>query len=231
MKVLAVVPAYNEEGSIESLVADIREELPEADILVVNDGSTDHTARILNEAGVEHLDMPFNMGIGGAVLAGMRYFLEGDYEILVRMDGDGQHPPGEARKLVEAVESGNDMAVGSRYIGEGGDYTSLTRMLGIRMLSNISRYVLGRRFTDNTSGFRSFGRSAVEYLVLDYPHDFPEPEEIYILQKGGYDIVEIPVRMRERTSGITSINMLKTWYFFVKVLLTIFIKYTLGGRR
>lgn len=232
MKLLAIVPAYNEEGSLPALLDAVRAALPEADILVVNDGSTDGTGAVVSGApGIRYLDLPFNMGIGGAVYAGMRYFLAHDYEILLRLDGDGQHPPEEAPPLIREVAAGADMAVGSRYILEGGAYSSTIRMMGIKLLEGISRLMLGRGFTDNTSGFRAFSRRAVEFLASDYPDDFPEPEEIYILQKNGFRIVEVPVVMKERTAGISSISIVKTWYFLVKVLLTIFVKYTLGGKR
>ncbi|MDD3643137.1 MAG: glycosyltransferase family 2 protein [Candidatus Krumholzibacteria bacterium] len=232
MKLLAIVPAYNEEGSLPGLIESIRAHLPEADILVVNDCSTDGTAGVVSSAaGIEYLDLPFNMGIGGAVYAGMKYFLSRDYDILVRLDGDGQHPPEQARSLVREVAAGADMAVGSRYILQGGTYSSTMRMMGIKLLAGISRIMLGRAFTDNTSGFRAFSRRAVECLASDFPDDFPEPEEIYILHKNGFSIAEVPVVMKDRTAGISSISLLRTWYFLVKVLLTIFVKYTLGGKR
>lgn len=232
MRILAVVPAYNEEGSIVGLIEGIKAHLPGADILAVNDGSTDGTATILaRTAGIDFIDLPFNMGVGGAVLAGMRYCLERGYDVMVRLDGDGQHPPAEAAGLVAAVAAGADMAVGSRYLLADGAYSSVTRMMGIKFLEGLSRIMLGRRFTDNTSGYRAFSRRAMEFLVRDYPYDFPEPEEIYILEKGGLRIVEVPVAMQERTAGVTSINLVRTWYFLAKVLLTIFIKYTLGGRK
>lgn len=232
MKLLAVVPAFNEEGSVLSLVDGIRRHLPRADILVVNDGSTDGTGGILASAeGIGYLDLPFNMGIGSAVRAGMCYFLDYGYDVMIRLDGDGQHPPDQAVPIVDAVVDGADMAVGSRYLIEGGRYSSFTRMLGIKLLVGVSRVMLGRSFTDNTSGFRAFNRRAAACLVSDYPDDFPEPEEIYILQKNGFSIVEVPVVMQERETGTSSISLLKTWYYLVKVLLTIFVKYTLGRRR
>lgn len=232
MRLLAMAPAYNEESNIEKLIEGLRAELPEADILVINDCSTDGTERILSSmTGVSYLDLPFNMGIGGAVLSGFTYFLENGYDLLVRLDGDGQHPPSEAAKLVSAVqEDGVDAVIGSRYLVEDAAYSSKTRMLGIKLLNTMSAVILRKRFTDNTSGFRAFRRAAVEYLVKDYPSDYPEPEEIYLLTRGGYNIKEVPVKMLSREAGISSIGALSMYYFLVKVLLTIFIKYMIGGK-
>jgi glycosyltransferase involved in cell wall biosynthesis len=233
MRLLALVPAYNEEGNIEKLVDGIRSCLPEADILIVNDCSTDGTEGILSsDGGISYLDLPFNMGIGGAVLSGFAYFLENGYDTLVRLDGDGQHPPSEAVKLVSAVrEEGIDAVIGSRYLMKDAAYSSRTRMLGIKLLENMSALILGKRFTDNTSGFRAYRRRTVEYLVKDYPSDYPEPEEIYYLTRGGYEVVEVPVEMLSREAGVSSISSLNTLYYLVKVLLTIFIKYMIGGKK
>ncbi len=232
MRLLALVPAYNEEGNIEKLIDGIRAELPGADILVVNDCSTDGTGSILSSiGGIRFLDMPFNMGIGGAILSGFTYFLENGYDTLVRLDGDGQHPPSEAAKLVSVVrEEGVDAVVGSRYLVSGAAYSSRTRMLGIKLLSHLSFVILGKRFTDNTSGFRAYRRRAVDYVVKDYPSDYPEPEEIYLLTRGGFKVKEVPVTMRSREAGVSSIGTLNTIYYLVKVLLTIFIKYMIGGK-
>jgi len=232
MRLLALVPAYNEEGNIKKLIAGIRTELPGADILIVNDCSTDQTEGILSSTdGILYLDLPFNMGIGGAVLSGFTYFLENGYDFLIRLDGDGQHPPSEAVKLVSAVrEEGVDAVIGSRYLIQDAAYSSRTRMMGIKMLDRLSGVILGKRFTDNTSGFRAYRRRALEYLVRDYPSDYPEPEEIYLLIRGGYSVTEVPVKMLSREAGVSSIGTLNTLYYLVKVLLTIFVKYTIGGR-
>lgn len=232
MRLLALVPAYNEEGNIEKLIGGIKAELPGADILIINDCSTDGTERILSSTeGIRYLDLPFNMGIGGAVLSGFTYFLENGYDFLVRLDGDGQHPPAEAVKLVSAVsEDGVDAVIGSRYLVEDAEYSSKTRMLGIKFLDRLSGVILGKRFTDNTSGFRAFRRRTIEYLVNDYPSDYPEPEEIYLLTRSGYNVIEVPVKMLNREMGVSSIGALSTYYFLVKVLLTIFVKYMIGGR-
>ena len=233
MRLLVLVPAYNEEGNIGKLIEGLRSELPGAEILVINDRSTDGTDKILaSTPGITWLDMPVNMGIGGAVLSGFTYFLENGYDTVIRLDGDGQHPPSEAPKLLAALEEeGVDAVIGSRYLAGEAEYSSRTRMLGIKMLGGLSSLILGKRFTDNTSGFRAFKRRTIEYLVSDYPSDFPEPEEIYLLTRGGYEVREVPVTMLSREAGISSIGTLSTFYFLVKVLLTIFVKYMIGGKR
>jgi len=233
MKILVVIPAFNEEGSIGRLVGEIYEHIKGSDILVVNDCSTDGTGNVLKSLGsVKYLTLPFNMGIGGAVLAGFNYFLENDYDFLVRMDGDGQHPPDQAGILIDAVVNGGaDAAIGSRYLGHEKEYSSHMRRMGINLLNSLSSIILRKKFTDNTSGFRSYNRNAVRYLAADYPFDYPEPEEIYILTRKGYDVREYPVRMKARETGTSSINTLHTYYFLVRVLLTIFVKYMIGGKK
>ena len=233
MRLMVLVPAFNEEGNIEQLVADIRESLPEGEILVVNDCSTDNTGKILRRMkGIRFLNLPFNMGIGGAVLSGFNYMYENDYDLLVRLDGDGQHPADQAVSVLEPVRQGSlDAAVGSRYLDGEAAYSSFTRKLGIKLLSFLSAIILRKKMTDSTSGFRAYNRRAVEYLIRDYPFDYPEPEEIYLLSKAGFRIEEVPVVMKERETGVSSIGLIHTGYYLIKILITIIVKYAIGGRR
>ena len=233
MKIMALIPAFNEEGCIEELVGKVRDDIPGADILVINDGSTDRTSEILHSMDdLLVLDLPFNMGIGAAVLSGFCFFAENDYDIVIRMDGDGQHPPDQARQLIDAVASGEaDVAIGSRYLGEDKEYSSFIRMMGLNFLNNLTTMILRKKFTDNTSGFRAYNRKAIEFLIEDYPYDYPEPEEIYLMTRSGYTVREYPVKMKARGTGTSSINIIRTYYFLVKVLLTIFVKYMIGGKR
>lgn len=233
VRILALIPAFNEEESIPSLVSLVREHLPGADILVVNDGSSDDTsAAARREPGVRVLDLPFNMGIGAAVLSGFTFFLENKYDILVRLDGDGQHPPEMAGRLIEPV-AGNqlDAAIGSRYLDDEAAYSSVLRKLGIKFLNIVTLAILHRRMTDSTSGFRAYNRRAIELLSRDFPFDFPEPEEIFLLTKHGFRVGEVPVQMKARETGETSIGMLRTYYFLFKIVVTIFVKYAIGGVR
>jgi hypothetical protein len=233
MKILVIIPAFNEEGSIGQLVAEVREHIKGSHILVINDSSTDRTGEVLKSLdGVKFLTLPFNMGIGGAVLAGFNYFLANDYDVVIRMDGDGQHPPDQAGILIDSIISGGaDEVIGSRYLGDKKEYSSRMRMMGINLLNTLSSMILRKKVTDSTSGFRAYNRKAIEYLVSDYPVDYPEPEEIYILTRKGYEVRELPVRMKARETGTSSINTLKTYYFLVRVLLTIFVKYMIGGKK
>jgi len=232
MKGLVLIPAYNESESIYELIERVKKELPEFDILVINDCSTDGTARILGSIrGINYISLPFNMGIGGAVLTGFLYFLENNYELLIRLDADGQHPPEEARKLIYEVADGNsDIAIGSRYLNEEGKYSSFSRMLGIKMLNNLASIILRIKLTDSTSGFRAYNRNAIKFLAKDYPFDYPEPEEIYMLTRHGFKIKEVPVRMDERKSGKSSITTARTYYYLIKILLAILIKHLVGGK-
>lgn len=233
MKIMVLVPAFNEEGNIEQLVNDIRKNLPEGEILIVNDCSTDDTVNILGRMkGIRFLNLPFNMGIGGAVLSGFNYMYENGYDFLIRLDGDGQHPADQAESILGPVRDGRlDAVVGSRYLGGEASYTSFTRKLGIKLLSFLSAMILRKKMTDSTSGFRAYNRKAVEYLMRDYPFDYPEPEEIYLLTRAGFRIGEVPVIMKERESGVSSIGFIHTGYYLIKILISILVKYAIGGRR
>ena len=233
MKLMVLVPAFNEEGNIEQLVEDIHKYLPEGEILVVNDCSTDDTEKSLRRMkGVRFLSLPFNMGIGGAVLSGFNYMFENGYDRLIRLDGDGQHPPDQAVSILGPVRDGSvDVAVGSRYLDGETAYSSFTRKLGIKLLSFLSAMILRKKMTDSTSGFRAYNRKVIEFLIRDYPYDYPEPEEIYLLTKAGFRIEEVPVVMKERETGVSSIGFIHTGYFLIKILITIFVKYAIGGKR
>jgi glycosyltransferase involved in cell wall biosynthesis len=232
-KLMVLIPAYNESGNITRLIDGVKHHIPDADILVVNDCSTDGTAQIVTGLeGIGLLNLPFNMGIGGAVLSGFKYFIDNDYDVLVRLDGDGQHPPEVAGKLIDPVISGiQDVVIGSRYLDAEAAYSSPIRKLGIKFLNLLTAMILRRRMTDSTSGFRAYNRAAIEYLVRDYPFDYPEPEEIYLLTRGGFRLREVPVVMREREQGVSSINMFRTYYFLIKILITILVKHSIGGQK
>jgi glycosyltransferase involved in cell wall biosynthesis len=232
-KFMVLIPAYNEAGSIARLIEGVKSHIPGADILVVNDCSTDETGKVVRECeGVRLLNLPFNMGIGGAVLSGFTYFINHGYDALIRLDGDGQHPPEMAEVIMEPLVSGSqDAVIGSRYLDTDAAYSSPMRKLGIKFLNLLTAMILRRRVTDSTSGFRAYNRKAVEYLVRDYPFDYPEPEEIYLLTRGGFRLIEVPVVMKERQQGVSSINMVRTYYFLIKILITILVKYSIGGQK
>jgi glycosyltransferase involved in cell wall biosynthesis len=223
MSVLVIIPALNEAESIAGVISDLNANLPSADILVVDDGSVDATARIASELGVNVLRLPFNLGIGGAMQAGFLYAQRGRYDIAVQFDGDGQHLAREIEKLLKPVVAGNaDIALGSRFLGQGDYKPSFSRKVGIRIFSTILSCILGTRVTDTTSGFRAVNRRVIEFYTRSYPDDYPEVEALVLLHKAGMRIAEVPVHMRERTSGHSSITAARSVYYMVKVLLAVF---------
>ena len=228
-KLLAIVPAYNEAGAIASTVGDLRENAPEFDVVVVDDGSTDDTARVARAAGAEVIQLPFNLGIGGAVQSGYLYAQEHDYDVAVQVDGDGQHDPRELAALLEHLRStpGLNMVTGSRFHDGADDAdgyrSSASRRVGIRLFGFVLSRIVGRPVTDPTSGFRMCDRRAIELFARDYPHDFPEVEAVLMLHAHSLEGDELPVRMRARTTGVSSINASRSALYMVKVLLAIFV--------
>jgi len=219
---LIIVPAYNEAGQIVQVIENIRAHVPQADIVVVNDGSKDDTLGRAQQTGVTVLDLPYNLGIGGAVQTGYRYALKGNYDMAVQIDGDGQHDPAELGKLMRALsESGADMAVGSRFLDKQGYQSTRTRLIGIRFLSMLVSSLTGRKATDTTSGFRICGRRAIALFADRYPTDYPEVEALMLMHKHGLRFVECPVSMRPRLHGRSSITALKSVYYMIKVTLAI----------
>ena len=224
MKVLIIVPAYNEENNIEAVIADIQKHFPTGDILVVNDCSTDCTPIILQKLGVRHLDLSANLGIGGAVQAGYKYALKHGYDIAVQFDGDGQHSAEYLLALIKPLEEGKaNVAIGSRFVEKQGFQSSAARRTGIGFLSTVIRLLSGVIVKDVTSGMRAVDRKMIECYADEYAQDYPEPEAI--LQAGiqGAKIVEVPVQMRERASGKSSITAFKSVYYMVKVSLSMLI--------
>lgn len=215
-KRLAIVPAYNESESIAGVVSELRRELPDFDILVIDDGSTDSTARRV-PADATVLSLPFNLGIGGAMQTGYRYAALHGYELAVQVDGDGQHPPHEVRKLVLRLEQGDvDLVIGSRFL-ENNYRQNPARMGGIFVLRWLIRFLSGQSLTDPTSGFRAANRSVIRAFAYWYPDDYPEPEIALLLHRSGYRVVEIPTVMRQRTTGQSSIPLLRGFFYVAKV--------------
>ncbi len=221
MRVLAIVPAFNEERSIRSVVAGLRRAAPAVDVCVVDDGSTDGTAEAARTSGATLLSLRVNLGIGGAVQAGYRWARDHGYDVAVQVDGDGQHDTSFLPALVEGVAAGRaDLMVGSRFSGprvEGAFRSTWSRRAGIRYLSAVLRIRCGARVLDPTSGFRAAGRRAIELFAVSYPPDYPEPESIAVAARAGLRIAEIPVRMAERTHGESSIGLARSFYYLVKV--------------
>lgn len=219
--VCIIVPAYNESASIVRVIEDLRDHVPRAEIVVVNDCSTDNTESLARQAGVTVVSLPFNLGIGGAVQTGLKYALKAGYDIAVQFDGDGQHLAEEIQVLVAPIRSGAaDVAIGSRFGGREGYSPPFFRKLGISILKHTNRMLTGKNIADNTSGFRACNRRALGFLAEYYPQDYPEPQAVVELVRNGFRLVEVPVRMRERHAGGSSIGMLASVYYMIKVLLS-----------
>jgi glycosyltransferase involved in cell wall biosynthesis len=221
---VAVVPAFNEAESLPSVVEEIRAADPDFDIVVVDDGSTDGTASVAAEARAQVVRLPYNLGIGAAVQTGIQYAHDQGYDIAVQVDGDGQHDPAEIPKLLEPILEGRaDMVVGSRF-AEGRRYRPpVGRRVGIRVFAAVVSLIVRQRVTDTTSGFRAVNRRGIRLFAADYPHDYPEIEAIVLVFKHRLRMVEVPVAMRPRATGSSSITLLRSIYYMVKVSLALFV--------
>lgn len=220
--ILIVIPAYNEGENLPATVADVRGYLPHAEILVVDDGSTDNTASVAKELGCRLLKMPFNVGIGVSVQAGFQFAREHDFDFAVQFDGDGQHSAESLSRMLEAAIGGEaDLVIGSRYLDENDYETPVARRMGMVIFSRIISLILKQRITDSTSGFRVLNREAIEFCADNYPADYPEVEILPLLHFDGIRIMEVPVIMRARQNGRSSITWSKAAYYMVKVVLAI----------
>lgn len=214
---LVIVPVYNESGSIRKVIQQLRRALPEFDVLVVDDGSTDDTVRQV-PLGVPIVSLPFNLGIGGAMQTGYRYAALHGYDVAVQVDGDGQHRPSEVRRLVDTLLGGeSDLIVGSRFLEQVRYKQTLVRTIGSQVLRGIIRVLVGMDLTDCTSGFRAANRRVILAFAHWYPEDYPEPEVILLLHRAGYRISELAVRMRHRRSGRSSIGLMRGVFYVMKV--------------
>ena len=223
---VAIVPALNEAENIGRVIDELRAFDPGLDVVVVDDGSLDGTAQAAAAKGVRVLRLPFNLGIGGAVQTGFRFAFENDYDIAVRVDGDGQHDPAQLDRVLAPVLNGEaDIVVGSRFaaIGASGYRSSRTRRVGIRLLAWVVSRIVGQRVTDTTSGFQALNREGIALFARDYPHDYPEVEATVMVFRHRLRLTEVPVEMRERVAGSSSITALRSIYYMVKVLLAIFV--------
>jgi len=228
-KKLVIIPAFNESESIKDTVWEIISKAPDFDYVVVNDCSTDNTLQILIDEGFNYLDLPVNLGIGGAVQAGYRYAEENGYDIAVQVDGDGQHDPEYLGKMAEELEKSEaDMIIGSRFIEKEGFQSSALRRVGIKYFTGLIKLVTGKTVTDPTSGLRMIGRNVIEEFADKYPRDYPEPESVVAILKHRRKVVEIPVKMRERQGGTSSIHMWKSVYYMIKVTIAILIERVRG---
>lgn len=224
MKKLVMIPAYNEQGSIEKTVRDILNYAPDFDYVVINDCSTDKTLEVCRKNGFHVVSLPVNLGIGGGVQTGYLYAFQNDYDIAVQFDGDGQHNARYLNEMADRLVRDNlDMVIGSRYIRKEGFQSSGLRRVGIRYFTALIRLVTGKKITDPTSGMRMAGRDVIEMYARNYPKDYPEPESVVAILKAGKKVDEIPVQMNAREEGVSSISPKKSVYYMIKVSLAILI--------
>lgn len=233
MKCLIIIPAYNEAENIEKVVDNLIKNYPRYDYLIVNDGSTDDTGRICRSSHYQVLNLPINLGIGGAVQAGYRYAWENGYDAAAQIDGDGQHDVAFLEGMLELLEDGQaDEVIGSRFVEKEGFQSSHLRRIGIRLLSFLGWMLTGVLVKDITSGYRVVNRKFIRIFADDYPADYPEPEAMVIVAVHGGKIKEYPVVMRDREKGESSITLKKSVYYMCKVTLAMLIRrISFGVRR
>ena len=224
-KVLVIIPCYNEEESISEVVSELVINYPQYDYCVINDGSTDDSLRVIKENKISNLNLCVNLGIGGAVQTGYKYAVEEGYEYAVQLDGDGQHNPKYISDMLDALKSENvDMIIGSRYIDKVGFQSSKMRRFGNNLINGIINSLYHVNCTDSTSGFRLCNRSLCELYANKYAEDYPEPEAIAEAIINGFKIAEIPVEMKERANGESSIGWLNSVYYMFKVITAILLQ-------
>ena len=220
-----IIPVYNESASIERIIRDIHTVYPKYDILVVNDASTDNSEKIVASTGIAKLvNLPYNLGIGGAVQTGFKYARENKFDIALQFDGDGQHRVEEIDKLVKVVKKNKaDVAIGSRFNKKSEGFTTHPlRKIGIRIFQLASYLMIRQRITDHTSGFRAFNRRAFCFLADNYPTDYPEPEVVILLGRNRFVMKEVFTQMMRRQGGVSSIPIAQGPYYMTKVLLAMF---------
>lgn len=222
MKILLIIPAHNEEDSIEKTINSIKG----YDYIVINDGSTDNTKQILENNHYNHLNLCFNLGIGGAVQTGYKYALKNNYDIAVQFDADGQHDISSIEELVRPIIEGEaDFTIGSRFIKKNSDNfkSSFLRRAGIRLISNVIYIFSKKRIYDTTSGFRAANKEVIKFFANNYPREYPEPISDFELIKLKFRVKEVPAKMHERKAGKSSIHSWKSAYYVFNVLLSILI--------
>lgn len=224
-RALVIIPAHNEANNIGQVLAEIKATGLNLDVLVVDDYSTDETARVALNAGARVLRLPCNLGYGGAVQAGFRYAVHYGYDFGVLMDADGQHAASCIADLLHVVQSGEaDFALGSRFLGRMEYRTSLLKRIGMAFFSQVVTCIIGQRITDPTSGFQALNREVMSFFAADnYPVDFPDADTILLLYFAGFRLAEVPVVMRERLSGQSMHSSWKPLYYIFKMFLAIFI--------
>ena len=229
---LVVVPAYNEQACIATVVREVREALPGVRVVVIDDCSADGTATLARDAGAEVLSLAHHLGLGGAVQAGYMLAYELGYQYVIRIDGDGQHDPRDIPLLFRTLrDSGCHMVIGSRFLDADASHTSFMRKAGVRFFRAVLRPILGRPVRDPTSGFVGVNRAALEVFSKSFPLEYPEIEALVVLQRRAFRFIEVPVRMRTRLGGRSSITAVKSVYYILHVLLGVLVNILKFERR
>ena len=226
MKKLIIIPAYNESENIEKTVQAIEKEAPDFEYVIINDCSQDETKRICEKNHYNVVNLPINLGIGGAVQTGYRYGYEEGYDLAVQVDGDGQHDPGFLKSMAEYLTEQNlGMVIGSRFIRKEGFQSSGVRRIGIKYFTVLIQMLTGQKITDPTSGLRMINRDVMKIFAYDYPKDYPEPESVVAILRRKKKVAELPVIMKAREGGVSSISPKKSVYYMIKVTLAILIEW------
>jgi glycosyltransferase involved in cell wall biosynthesis len=221
---IAVIPALNEEDSIAGVIREMQAADPGFEVVVVDDGSTDRTAQRARVAGAHVIRLPFNLGIGGAVQTGLQYARDNGFEVAVQVDADAQHDPGEIAKLLAPIAEGRaDLVVGSRFLNGHRYRPPFMRRIGIKLFARLVSVIVRQKVTDTTSGFRAMNRRGIMLFAADYPHDYPEVEANVLVFKHRLRLTEVPVCMRTRTTGASSITFRMSAYYMIKVTLALFV--------
>lgn len=223
MKVLVIIPCYNEQDNIVKTVKSLKGK--NVDYVVINDGSTDKSLKVLQENKINYIDMPNNLGIGGVMQTGYKYALRNNYDIAIQFDGDGQHDAEYIKDIIEPIKKKEaNLVIGSRFVGNKSEFKSTAmRRMGINLLSFLLKIMTGKRIKDMTSGFRAADRKVIESFSKKYPYEYPEPVTNLTLAKSKCKIVEVPVKMNEREHGKSSITKFKSIYYMINVILLFFI--------
>lgn len=221
-RILIIIPAYNEEKNIAKVIKSLHDANPIYECLVINDGSKDNTQHEAEASGLATvIQLPSNLGIGGAVQTGFKYAFYNDIDYAIQFDGDGQHLASEIPKILSPLQANDyDVCIGSRFIEKTlGFQSTFMRRIGIRIFEGMSRVLIRKKITDSTSGFRAYNKEAIAFLAANYPTDYPEPETVILLGKNDFRIREVSVEMIERQGGESSISGLKSAHYMVKVIL------------
>ena len=218
-----IIPAFNEADALPAVLAELSAQRDDLDIVVVDDGSRDATAAVARAAGVVCLELPFNLGIGGALRTGFRYAVREGYQRAIQFDADGQHDATQIAALLDGLDAGADMVIGSRFSGEGDSYkVGRSRGLAMGLLRWAIRRLAGKRFSDTSSGFRAFSRPVLEYFAVDYPVEYMDSVEALVMAcRAGYRVDEVATTMRERAAGQASNRNLRLAYHYLRLLIVL----------